>query len=67
MIYEEKCPICGSADYEIEDYQECFDDVGCSQWWICRCPNGHSFCMEKVYKLTNVVIAPEENENEEVL
>ena len=67
MDYEEKCPICGSEDYEVEDYEECYDGDEGSQWWRCICSNNHKFCMEKVFKLVAVNITPEEEENEKVL
>ena len=62
MDYEEKCPVCGSEDYEVEYYEECFDTYGCSQWWHCCCPNNHRFEIEKVYNLVNVNITPEGEE-----
>lgn len=60
MCYEEKCPICNSEDYEVEDYSDTFDTFSGEQWWICVCPNGHKFSITKIYDLKDVIIEPEE-------
>ena len=69
MTYEEKCPICGSEDFEIDDYgEECFDEYECTLWWSCSCSNNHKFSIEKIFKLANVNIVPEgEYEDEGIL
>ena len=59
MYVEEKCPVCNSEDYEIEDYGDSFDIDGGEQWWQCKCNNGHSFSIHRYYELTNVTIEEE--------
>ena len=60
MCYEEKCPICNSENYEVEDYSDSFDTFGGEQWWYCVCHNGHKFSITKVYDLKDVIIESEE-------
>ena len=59
MKYEEKCPICGDENYEVEDYDDSYDCDGGEQWWYCRCLNGHKFSITKIYELKNVIIEEE--------
>lgn len=46
MIMEEKCPYCGSKDYDVLD--ETYDDFYCYSEQRCRCKNGHEF--DIIYK-----------------
>lgn len=58
MFEEEKCPTCGNADYEIEDYGEEFDYDSACQWWKCICSQcGQHFMIERFYDLKSVEVS----------
>lgn len=60
MKYTEACPKCNSNEYEINDYDDNFDQFGAVQWWACTCAKCNTkFHIEKVYKLANVTIEEE--------
>lgn len=66
-IDEERCPICGDENYEIEDYREepPFLDNHCYKEWKCICQNGHRFSMSETYLLIERECASmEDNEND---
>lgn len=61
MTYSETCPKCGSEEYEVNDYDDNFDQFGAVQWWACTCTECKTkFQMTKLYKLTEVSIEEEE-------
>ena len=60
-IDEERCPICGDENYEIEDYEEelsFFDNDHFYKGWKCICQNGHRFSMSETYLLIERECAP---------
>lgn len=58
MFEEEKCPTCGNADYETEDYGEEFDYTSARQWWECKCSKcGQPFVIERTYNLKSVEVS----------
>jgi hypothetical protein len=61
---EEKCSICGSEEFEVEDFGENFTDEGAEQWWDCKCEHGHRSNMYRVYTLNRAGIIPIESEEE---
>ena len=63
MKYTEACPKCNSDEYEINDYDDNFDQFGAIQWWACTCAKCNTkFYIEKTYKLANVTVEEAELE-----
>ena len=58
MFSEEKCPSCNSGDYEVQDYEEDYQDDYFSRDWYCKCGNCKSlFTITYLYKLTSVEVS----------
>ena len=58
MFSEEKCPSCNSGDYEVQDYEEDYQDDYFSREWYCKCDNCKSlFTITYLYKLTSVEVS----------
>ena len=58
MFEEEKCPICGSTEYDTEDYCEEFDYTAARQWWECKCAKCEQiFTIERTYNLKSVEVS----------
>lgn len=58
MFVEEKCPNCGSTDYEIQDDTENFQDDYCSREWYCECCNCKSeFVITYIYELKSIEVS----------
>lgn len=59
MFKDEKCPYCGSYDYEINDFDTDSVDDLVQRWWYCdckRCKGG--FIMTHTYQLVAHCIEP---------
>ena len=57
MFNEEKCPDCGSEDYDISEYWDDFDEDGGIRVWKCVCPKCHkNFIITYEYKCTEVTV-----------
>lgn len=57
MFNEEKCPTCGSGDYEILDFFEDATDSGYMREWNCECTKCHDdFNITYYYTLTKVQV-----------
>ncbi len=57
MFSEEKCPVCGSEEYGINDYWDDFDEEGGVRVWRCTCPECHKqFEITYAYKCTAVTV-----------
>ena len=53
------CPKCGDENYEIEDYNDDFDQYGRAQRWKAVCTKcGQKFEITREYVLKNVTIEP---------
>lgn len=55
---EEKCPTCGEDNFNIEDYEEDFNDLLGTYYksWKCKCCNGHDFMITYCYARTKVIV-----------
>ncbi len=58
MFNEEQCPLCGSKDYTVQDYNEDYFDDSFIYERICQCGNCKSnFIITYQYKLTSVKVS----------
>jgi len=58
MFREEKCPSCGSGDYEVQDCEENFQDNEYSCEWYCKCDNCKSdFVITYLYELKHIEVS----------
>ncbi len=57
MLSKEKCPRCGSGDYELFDYGNFFDNFEVREWWTCVCCDCEcQYDITKIYKLSNMIV-----------
>jgi len=68
MIMDEKCPYCGSDDYEPIDWD---DDCDCCELdsrrdYVCN-SCGEEFIVSKEYRLYSCIVAKDDNELDELL
>ncbi len=58
MFSEEKCPNCGNGDYEVQDYDENYQDDYFSRSWYCKCGNCKSdFTITYLYELKKIEVS----------
>lgn len=62
MIVEEKCPVCGSTQFEIVEYDTEASDDYMDDWIRCVCSNNHAFYIDRIYELRTVNIYPDDEE-----
>lgn len=57
MFSEEKCPDCGSEEYDIDRYWDDFDEDGGVRWWQCTCSKCHKhFDITYEYDCTRITV-----------
>jgi len=60
MFDEERCPYCECGDYDVDDYEEDYQDDYFTREWICTCTNCKaSFVITYLYKLKSVEVVSE--------
>lgn len=58
MFNEEKCPYCDSGDYEVQNYEEHWEDKSLTLEWDCQCSNCKSnFTISYYYELKKVEVS----------
>lgn len=61
MIEDERCPYCGSDNFDTDDYNENFDVDEVSYYWRCECRECKKvFHITKWYKLTETLVQTNE-------
>ena len=57
-----KCPYCGSTHYDVDDYEERFDEDWAQYEWRCKCVDCRRFYYEtRTYKCIRVEVTKEED------
>ena len=58
MFSEEKCPYCASGDYEVQNYEEDYQDDYFTRDWYCKCSSCKSdFTITYYYELKKVEVS----------